>query len=155
MRSVHGVRPGPGSSPTELRVRLTNRTDLTQTVLRRANAAVAVQDDYQSFFPADAHVVAGHAKRAVTGFPRADGIYYGRGYPARVDAGHDLTDSDGPYTELMAGVYIDTSRRSGSASSHPDEAWRTWSACHLLPRLVRAGIRLHRAARAAQLPVNG
>lgn len=174
MRSVHGVRLRPGSSLMELRVRLTNRTDLTQTFLWWANAAVAVHDDYQSFFPTDVHVVADHAKRAVTGFPRADGVYYGIDYPARVDAEHpdadrldwyrnipvptsymcigsaddffggydhatrlgfvhvadrriapgkkqwtwgnspfgaawerNLTDSDGPYIELMAGVYTD------------------------------------------------
>jgi tetratricopeptide (TPR) repeat protein len=174
MRSVHGVRLRPGSSLMELRVRLTNRTELTQTFLWWANAAVAVHDDYQSFFPTDVHVVADHAKRAVTGFPRADGVYYGIDYPARVDAGHpdadrldwyrnipvptsymcigsaddffggydhaarlgfvhvadhriapgkkqwtwgnspfgaawerNLTDSSGPYIELMAGVYTD------------------------------------------------
>jgi tetratricopeptide (TPR) repeat protein len=174
MRSVHGLRLRPGSSLLELRVRLTNRTELTQTFLWWANVAVAVHDDYQSFFPTDVHVVADHAKRAVTGFPRADGVYYGIDYPARVDAEHpdadrldwyrnipvptsymcigsaddffggydhaarlgfvhvadhriapgkkqwtwgdspfgaawerNLTDTDGPYIELMAGVYTD------------------------------------------------
>jgi tetratricopeptide (TPR) repeat protein len=174
MRSAHGVRLRPGSSLMELRVRLTNRTELTQTFLWWANAAVAVHADYQSFFPTDVHVVADHAKRAVTGFPRADNVYYGIDYPARVDAAHpdadrldwyrnipvptsymcvgsaddffggydhvarlgfvhvadhriapgkkqwtwgvspfgaawerNLTDSDGPYIELMAGVYTD------------------------------------------------
>jgi tetratricopeptide (TPR) repeat protein len=174
MRSAHGLRLRPGSSLMELRVRLTNRTELTQTFLWWANVAVAVHDDYQSFFPTDVHVVADHAKRAVTGFPHADGLYYGIDYPARVDAEHpdadrldwyrnipvptsymcigsaddffggydhaarlgfvhvadhriapgkkqwtwgdspfgaawerNLTDADGPYIELMAGVYTD------------------------------------------------
>jgi tetratricopeptide (TPR) repeat protein len=174
MRSAHGIRLRPDSSLMELRVRLTNRTELTQTFLWWANVAVAVHDDYQSFFPTDVHVVADHAKRAVTGFPHADNVYYGIDYPARVDVEHpdadrldwyrnipvptsymcigsaddffggydhaarlgfvhvadhriapgkkqwtwgdspfgtawerNLTDSDGPYIELMAGVYTD------------------------------------------------
>ena len=46
-----------------------------------------MHDDYQSFFPPDVHVVADHAKRAITTFPAADRPYYGVDYPAR-RAGH-------------------------------------------------------------------
>ena len=42
-----------------------------------------MHDDYQSFFPTDVHVVADHAKRAITAFPAADRPYYGIDYPAR------------------------------------------------------------------------
>jgi tetratricopeptide (TPR) repeat protein len=174
MKGMHGVRLTPGSSLIELRVRLFNRTDDVQTFLWWANVAARVGDDYQSFFPTDVHVVADHAKRAVTTFPQASGSYYGVDYSRRVDAAHpeadridwyrnipvptsymclgsaddffggydhgrgagfvhwadhrispgkkqwtwgnspfgwawdrNLTDADGPYVELMAGVYTD------------------------------------------------
>ncbi len=174
MKGMHGVRLRPGSNVVELRVRLLNRTDDVQSFLWWANTAVHVGDDHQSFFPTDVHVVADHAKRAVTAFPAADRPYYGVDYPAlvtpdRPDAdrldryrnipvptsymclgtqddffgGYDhgvgaglvhwadhriapgkkqwtwgdsdfgraweanLTDGDGPYVELMAGVFTD------------------------------------------------
>jgi tetratricopeptide (TPR) repeat protein len=174
MKGMHGVRLRPGSSVIELRVRLFNRTDDVQSFLWWANVAARAGDSYQSFFPTDVHVVADHAKRAVTTFPQADRPYYGVDYPARVDAenpdadrldwyrniivptsymclgseddffgGYDhdqqagfvhwadhrvapgkkqwtwgnspfgwawdanLTDTDGPYVELMAGVFTD------------------------------------------------
>jgi tetratricopeptide (TPR) repeat protein len=174
MKGMHGIRLTPGSSLIELRVRLVNRTEDVQTFLWWANVAAAVGDDYQSFFPTDVHVVADHAKRAVTTFPQASGSYYGVDYSRRVDAAHpdadridwyrnipvptsymclgsaddffggydhgrrtgfvhwadhhispgkkqwtwgnspfgwawdrNLTDADGPYVELMAGVYTD------------------------------------------------
>lgn len=181
MKGMHGIRLSPGSSVIEARVRLYNRTDDTQTFLWWANVAAAVNDDYQSFFPADVHFVADHAKRAVATFPRVDGSYYGVDYPAQateerpdgdrldwyrnipvptsymvlategdffggydhgVDAGFvhwadrsfapgkkqwtwgnapfgwawdaNLTDTDGPYVELMAGAYTD---------NQPDFSW--------------------------------
>lgn len=174
MKGMHGIRIRPDSSKIEARVRLHNRSELRQSFLWWANVAVAVNDDYQSFFPQDVTWVADHAKRAVVGFPHADRPYYGIDYPARVDDAHpdadrldwyrnipvptsymvthsgheffggydhgkhagfvhwapreispgkkmwtwgdapfgstwnrNLTDSDGPYVELMAGVYTD------------------------------------------------
>jgi tetratricopeptide (TPR) repeat protein len=169
MKGMHGVRLRPDRAVVELRVRLDNRTDDVQTFLWWANAAAHANDDYQSFFPTDVHVVADHAKRATTTFPRASGPYYGIDYPARPGAdgldwyrnipvptsymclgssddffgGYDhgaeagfvhwadhriapgkkqwtwgnapfgwawdrnLTDGDGPYVELMAGVFTD------------------------------------------------
>lgn len=85
MKGMHGIRLRPGSAVLEARVRLFNRTALTQTFLWWANVAVRVHDQYQSFFPADVHMVADHAKRAVTAFPAADRPYYGIDYPARAD----------------------------------------------------------------------
>lgn len=174
MQGMHGVRLSPGSALVELRAHLVNRSDDVQTFLWWANVAAAVNDDYQAFFPTDVHVVADHAKRAVTSFPEAGGRYYGVDYPSRrtaerpdgdrldwyrnipvptsymclgsqddffggydhgaragfvhwadhrvspgkkmwtwgdADFGHawnaHLTDSNGPYIELMAGVFTD------------------------------------------------
>ncbi|MCU1470454.1 MAG: Tetratricopeptide repeat protein [Glaciihabitans sp.] len=174
MKGMHGIRLRPDSSVIEARVRLFNRSEITQTFLWWANVAAAVGDEYQSFFPTDVTHVADHAKRAITSFPRVTDKYYGIDYPANVDAEHpdadrldwyknipvptsymvmstedeffggydhgrkagfvhwasrdispgkkqwtwgnaefgwawdaNLTDDDGPYVELMAGVYTD------------------------------------------------
>ncbi|MFM9918843.1 DUF5107 domain-containing protein [Lacisediminihabitans sp. H27-G8] len=174
MKGMHGIRLSPTSSRIEARVRLYNRSETKQTFLWWANAAAAVNDDYQSIFPTDVDFVADHAKRAVASFPRPTSPYYGVDYSARVDATHpdadrldwyrnipvptsfmvtstadeffggydhgrnagfvhwadrtfspgkkqwtwgnspfgwawdsNLTDGDGPYVELMAGMYTD------------------------------------------------
>lgn len=86
MKGMHGVRVHPGSSRIELIGRLYNRTAITQSFLWWANAAVRVHDDYQSFFPQDVSYVADHAVRAMTGFPSADGVYYGIDYGQRTGA---------------------------------------------------------------------
>ncbi len=83
MKGMHGVHLGPASTVLELRVRLYNRSDEPHTFLWWANVAAEVHSDYQSFFPADVHMVADHAKRAVSTFPVASGSYYGIDYPAR------------------------------------------------------------------------
>lgn len=181
MKGMHGVRLRPDSSRLELRVRLTNRSEVRQSFLWWANVAVRVNDHYQSFFPSDVDYVADHARRAITSFPASDRPYYDIDYRARVDADHpdadrldwwrnipvptsymivrtgheffggydhgraagfvhwaprevspgkkqwtwgnapfgeawerNLTDGDGPYIELMAGVYTD---------NQPDFAW--------------------------------
>jgi tetratricopeptide (TPR) repeat protein len=195
MKGMHGVRLRPCSAVVELRVRLYNRTQRTQTFLWWANVAARVHERYQSFFPPDVRFVADHAKRAVTEFPLSNRSYYGIDYPGRaadgvpmqeqppcfqpdgsyaandlswyanipvptsymitgtrhnffggydhkVDAGfvhvanhhvapgkkqwtwgnhefgyawdRSLTDADGPYIELMAGVYTD---------NQPDFSW--------------------------------
>lgn len=169
MKGMHGVRLRPNSALIELRARLFNRTPVTQTFLWWANVAARVNDDYQSFFPADVDYVADHAVRAQTSFPVADGHYYGVDYGSRSEGGdlswyrnipvptsymvcetdfsffggydhgaqggfihvanrhispgkkqwtwgnhefgwawdRELTDTNGPYVELMAGVYTD------------------------------------------------
>lgn len=93
MKGMHGVRLRAGSTVLELRVRLFNRSDVPQTFLWWANVAAQVHADYQSFFPDDVHVVADHAKRALSTFPTATGRYYGVDYPARHD---DDTRPDSP-----------------------------------------------------------
>ncbi len=91
MKGMHGVRLRPDRATIELRVRLYNRSETTQTFLWWANVAARVHERYQSFFPRDVRVVADHAKRAVTAFPAADRPYYGIDYPAR-RAGGDRLD---------------------------------------------------------------
>ena len=174
LKESHGITLRPESSLIEIKVRLNNPTELRQTFLWWVNMAVPVNDQYQSFFPEDVRIVTDHARRAVTGFPRATNKYYGIDYGSlvtpsnpqadRLDwyrnipvptsymclnskgdffGGYDhgkeaglihwadhriapgkkqwtwgnsdfgkswernLTDSDGPYIELMAGVFTD------------------------------------------------
>jgi len=173
MKGMVGICLHPGRSIVEAKVRLYNRTPLTQTFLWWANVAVRVHDQYEAFFPPDVHFVADHANRAISHFPIARNFYYGVDYTSGVDlrwyknipvptsymvtkskhdfvGGYDyarragfvhvadrhiapgkklwtwgsgefgqawdrnLTDSDGPYVELMAGVYTD---------NQPDFSW--------------------------------
>lgn len=174
MKGSHGIRLRSDSTLIEVTGRLNNRTDEPQTFLWWANVAARSHDNYQAFFPTDVHHVADHARRAITGFPRADKPYYGVDYAElakgdnpdadRIDfygnvkvptsymivdttddffGGYDhdanagfvhwadhtiapgkkmwtwgdgpvghawdrhLTDTDGPYVELMAGVFTD------------------------------------------------
>lgn len=83
LKGMHGFRLRPGSSLIELRVRLHNRTPLTQSFLWWANVAAKVHEQYQSFFPPDVRYVADHAVRAMSSFPNAEGTYYGVDYGAR------------------------------------------------------------------------
>ncbi|WP_433286124.1 DUF5107 domain-containing protein [Pseudonocardia sp. CA-142604] len=85
MKGMHGIRLRPDRATLELRVRLYNRSEQTQTFLWWANVAARVGPHYQSFFPRDVRVVADHARRAVTAFPAADRPYYGVDYPGRHD----------------------------------------------------------------------
>ena len=84
---MHGVCLHPGKSFIELKVRLFNRTPLTQTFLWWANIGVHVHELYQSFFPPDVQYVADHAKRAMSRFPLCDGHYYGVNYGERTRNG--------------------------------------------------------------------
>ena len=83
MKGMHGVCLHPGRAYLELKVRLYNRTPFVQTFLWWANAAARVHERYQSFFPADVHYVADHAKRAMSTFPLCEGVYYGVDYGRR------------------------------------------------------------------------
>jgi len=87
MKGMHGVCLRPGKAYVELRVRLYNRTQDTQTFLWWANVATRVHEKYQSFFPKDVRFVADHAKRAITEFPLSKGSYYGVDYGRRAGAG--------------------------------------------------------------------
>jgi tetratricopeptide (TPR) repeat protein len=87
MKGMHGLRLRPGKAVLEVRVRLYNRTQDTQTFLWWANMATRVHEKYQSFFPRDVRYVADHAKRAVTEYPLSQGKYYGVDYGERARTG--------------------------------------------------------------------
>jgi tetratricopeptide (TPR) repeat protein len=173
MKGMVGICLQPAKALIEAKVRLYNRTPVTQTFLWWANVGIRVHDQYQAFFPPDVTFVADHAKRAMSSFPVARDFYYGVDYRQGVDiswyknipvptsymvtesqydffGGYDysaqagivhvadrfiapgkklwtwgngdfgyawdreLTDNDGPYIELMAGVYTD---------NQPDFSW--------------------------------
>ena len=172
-RGLAGLTLHPRRAYLQVEGRLFNRTELPQSFLWWANAAVSVNDQYQSVFPPDVHAVLDHGRRDVSSFPIATGTYYKVDYSAGVDiswyrnipvptsymayhsdydflGGYDhgrragilhvadhhvspgkkqwtwgcgefgkswernLTDEDGPYIELMAGVYTD---------NQPDFSW--------------------------------
>ena len=104
MKGMHGVCLRPGQTCVELKVRLYNRTQDTQTFLWWANVATRVHERYQSFFPKDVRFVADHAKRAVTEFPLSLGPYYGVDYGERAVRGVPAEEQpscfvpDGSYT---------------------------------------------------------
>ena len=83
MKGMHGICLHPRKAYIELKVRIYNRTPLTQTFLWWANVAVKVHEAYQSFFPPDVCYVADHAKRAVSEYPLCEKSYYGVDYGAR------------------------------------------------------------------------
>jgi len=87
MKGMHGVCLHPGRSVLDLKVRLYNRTQFTQTFLWWVNVATRVHEQYQSFFPTDVGFVADHAKRAITSFPLSNGSYYGVNYLERAQDG--------------------------------------------------------------------
>jgi tetratricopeptide (TPR) repeat protein len=83
LKGMHGVCLRPGRAVLELRVRLYNRTQQTQTFLWWANVATRVHERYRSFFPPDVRFAADHAKRAITEYPLSQSVYYGIDYAAR------------------------------------------------------------------------
>jgi tetratricopeptide (TPR) repeat protein len=83
MKGMHGVCLHPGRALVELRVRVYNRTPFVQTFLWWANVATRVHEAYQSFFPPDVYYVADHARRSMSEYPLATGLYYGVNYGKR------------------------------------------------------------------------
>jgi tetratricopeptide (TPR) repeat protein len=104
MKGMHGLCLRPGKAYLELRVRLYNRTQDTQTFLWWANVAARVHEKYQSFFPKDVCFVADHAKRAVTEFPLSHGCYYGIDYAER--AAHGVPEEEKPANFVPDGSYL-------------------------------------------------
>lgn len=82
-KGMHGICLHPGRSVVEIKVRLYNRTATTQTFLWWTNIGTHVHQGYKSFFPPDAHLVADHAKRALSTYPLCEGRYYGVDYASR------------------------------------------------------------------------
>ena len=85
MKGMIGICLSPGKAIVEGKVRLFNRTPLPQTFLWWANVAVHAHDKYQAFFPPDLAFVADHARRAISSFPIAHGVYYGVDYRPGTD----------------------------------------------------------------------
>ncbi len=83
MKGMHGVCLHPGRAYVELKARVYNRTPLTQTFLWWTNVATRVHEAYQSFFPPDVSCVADHARRSMSEYPLAEGVYYGVNYGLR------------------------------------------------------------------------
>ena len=83
MKGMHGICLHPGKSFLELKVRAYNRTTFVQTFLWWANVATRVHEGYQSFFPPDVSCVADHARRSMSEYPLAQGMYYGVNYGKR------------------------------------------------------------------------
>jgi len=83
MKGMHGVCLHPGRAVLELKVRVCNRTPFVQTFLWWANVATRVHEAYQSFFPPDVYYVADHARRSMSEYPLAKGVYYGVNYGDR------------------------------------------------------------------------
>ena len=82
-KGMHGICLYPGRSVVEIKARLYNRTPYVQTFLWWTNIGTHVHEGYRSFFPPDAHLVADHAKRAISTYPLCDGFYYGVDYADR------------------------------------------------------------------------
>ncbi|RME91409.1 MAG: DUF5107 domain-containing protein, partial [Verrucomicrobia bacterium] len=87
MKGMHGVCLHPDRAMVELKVRAFNRTPFVQTFLWWANVAVRVHEAYQSFFPPDVTHVADHARRSMSTYPLARGVYYGVDYGERARRG--------------------------------------------------------------------
>ncbi|MEZ2346822.1 DUF5107 domain-containing protein [Terriglobus sp. RCC_193] len=119
MKGMHGICLHPGKAYVEVKVRLYNRTQDTQTFLWWANVATHVHEKYQSFFPHDVRFAADHAKRAVTEYPLSKGHYYGVDYGERARTGvptderpsHFVPDGSYPPNDLgwYANIPVPTS----------------------------------------------
>jgi len=119
MKGMHGVCLHPSKAYVEVKVRLYNRTQDTQTFLWWANVATRVHEKYQSFFPHDVRFAADHAKRAVTEYPLSKGHYYGVDYGERARTGvpaderpsHFVPDGSYPANDLgwYANIPVPTS----------------------------------------------
>lgn len=68
-KGMAGFTLRPGRAVLEIQGKLYNPTPIPQTFLWWANPAVAVNDAYQSVFPADVNAVFDHGKRDVSRYP--------------------------------------------------------------------------------------
>jgi tetratricopeptide (TPR) repeat protein len=102
-KGMIGICLHPGRSVIEIKARLYNRTPYVQTFLYWANIGTHVHEAYQSFFPPDAHMVADHAKRALSSYPLANGLYYGVDYGARGEHGTPDDECPGNFVPANCG----------------------------------------------------
>lgn len=140
MKGMHGIRLRPGSSLVEARVRLYNRTELTETFLWWANVAAAAGDDYQAFFPTDVQYVADHGNRALTTYPRAQ-RYYGVDYASRAASGDPDADRIDWYRNIPVPTsYMVTNTRDEFMGGY-DHGCRA-GFVHIADRLIAPGKKL-------------
>ncbi len=119
MKGMHGVCLYPGKALVELKVRAYNRTLFAQTFLWWANVATRVHEGYQSFFPPDVYYVADHARRSMSEYPLAKGIYYGVNYGERGQKGipkHEVPK------QFVPSHCLDKSTNGGTHSAIPEYA---------------------------------
>lgn len=121
MKGMHGVCLHPGRAVVELKVRVYNRTPLPQTFLWWANVGVRVHEAYQSFFPPDVRFVADHARRSMSAYPRAEGVYYGVDYGRRGKHGVPRPEIPTQYVPPHCREASDEGRLSQSPAYAPND----------------------------------
>lgn len=102
-KGMHGICLYPDRSVIEIKVRLYNRTPYVQTFLWWSNIGTHVHEGYKSFFPPDAHLVADHAKRAISTYPLCDGHYYGVDYADRAKNGVPVDERPSEFVPAHSG----------------------------------------------------
>lgn len=88
MKGMVGIVLKPGEAKFETRMKLCNRTLVTNSFLWWENTAVPVNKEYQIFYPKDVSYVNFHYKRSVTTYPIATnalGIFNGIRYNGETD----------------------------------------------------------------------
>ena len=88
MKGMVGIVLKPGEAKFETRMKLCNRTPVTNSFLWWENTAVPVNKEYQIFYPKDVSYVNFHYKRSVTTYPIATnalGIFNGIRYNGETD----------------------------------------------------------------------
>jgi tetratricopeptide (TPR) repeat protein len=85
MRWAVGYTLRPGRAYLEARLRILNRTPVTNSMLCFANVAVHVNENYQVIFPPSTQYGTHHSKREFTKWPIADGRYGGADFSRGVD----------------------------------------------------------------------
>lgn len=88
MKGMVGIVLKPGEAKFETRMKLCNRTPVTNSFLWWENAAVPVNKNYQIFYPKDVSYVNFHYKRSVTTYPIATnalGVFNGIRYDGETD----------------------------------------------------------------------
>jgi tetratricopeptide (TPR) repeat protein len=136
MRWAVGYTLRPGRAFLEARLRIVNRTPVTNTMLCFANVAVHANENYQVIFPPSTQYGTHHSKREFIRWPVADARYGGADFTRGVDVGwyknHDSSNSIFAWNyqdDFLAGY--DHGRKAGllSVADHnvvPGKKLWTW-----------------------------
>jgi len=84
-KGMAGFTLYPDKAYLEVRGQIYNPNDVPKTFMWWANPCVPLNDDTESVFPPDVHIVGDHHKRNYSKFPVATGMYYETDYSAGVD----------------------------------------------------------------------